>query len=67
MRPLWGSVTLQLTLSVLELDKKELIKLWIYRWAIHLLYALPGSVTVWTLLFGNLQQYDFYYIWQLRS
>jgi hypothetical protein len=41
---------------VMKLDVKELIKLCTYCWGHPLLYTCSGSVAVWMLLSGNLQQ-----------
>jgi hypothetical protein len=40
----------------MKLGVKELIKLCIYCWGHPLLYTCSGSVAVWMLLSGNLQQ-----------
>jgi hypothetical protein len=40
----------------MKLGVKELIKLCIYCWGHPLLYTFSGSVAVWMLLSGNLQQ-----------
>jgi hypothetical protein len=41
---------------MMKLGVKELIKLCIYCWGHPLLYTCSGSVAVWMLLSGNLQQ-----------
>ena len=41
---------------VMKLGVKELIELCIYCWGHPLLYTFSGSVAVWMLLSGNLQQ-----------
>jgi hypothetical protein len=41
---------------MVKLGVKELIKLCIYCWGHPLLYTCSGSVAVWMLLSGNLQQ-----------
>ena len=43
---------------VMKLGVKELIELCIYCWGHPLLYTFSGSVAVWMLLSGNLQQWD---------
>lgn len=40
----------------MKLGVKELIELCIYCWGHPLLYTCSGSVAVWMLLSGNLQQ-----------
>jgi hypothetical protein len=42
---------------VMKLGVKELIELCIYCWGHPLLYTCSGSVAVWMLLSGNLQQF----------
>jgi hypothetical protein len=41
---------------MMKLGVKELIELCIYCWCHPLLYTCSGSVAVWMLLSGNLQQ-----------
>jgi len=43
--------------NLMKLGVKELIELCIYCWGHPLLYTCSGSVAVWMLLSGNLQQY----------
>ena len=42
--------------DLMKLGVKELIELCIYCWGHPLLYTFSGSVAVWMLLSGNLQQ-----------
>jgi hypothetical protein len=44
----------------MKLGVKELIELCIYCWGHPLLYTCSGSVAVWMLLSGNLQQLEFH-------
>jgi hypothetical protein len=41
---------------LMKLGVEELIELYIYCWGHPLLYISSGSVAVWMLLSGNLQQ-----------
>lgn len=42
--------------NLVKLGEKELFELCIYYWGHPLLYTFSGSVAVWMLLSGNLQQ-----------
>ena len=43
---------------MMKMGVKDLVKLCIYCWGHPLLYTFSGSVAVWMLLSGNLQQYE---------
>lgn len=52
-----ATTTLYLKIRLLmKLGARELIELYIYCWGHPLLYTFSGSVAVWMLLSGNLQQ-----------